>query len=31
MLVVLNHTPVVREGYRVGVPEPGIYDVVLEF
>ena len=29
MLVVLNHTPVLREGYRVGVPEPGIYDVVL--
>ena len=29
MLVVLNHTPVLREGYRIGVPEPGIFDVVL--
>ncbi|RMH51509.1 MAG: 1,4-alpha-glucan branching protein GlgB [Zetaproteobacteria bacterium] len=25
LLVVLNLTPVVREGYRIGVPEPGCY------
>ncbi|HEV2387453.1 MAG TPA: 1,4-alpha-glucan branching protein GlgB [Candidatus Acidoferrales bacterium] len=27
--VVLNFTPVVREGYRVGVPEPGFYVELL--
>ncbi|MFO7303043.1 MAG: 1,4-alpha-glucan branching protein GlgB [Acidobacteriota bacterium] len=25
VVVVLNFTPVVREGYRIGVPEPGFY------
>jgi 1,4-alpha-glucan branching enzyme len=25
LIVVLNFTPVVREGYVVGVPEPGVY------
>jgi 1,4-alpha-glucan branching enzyme len=25
LLVVLNFTPVVREGYRIGVPTPGVY------
>jgi len=25
MIVVLNATPVVRPGYRVGVPQPGFY------
>jgi 1,4-alpha-glucan branching enzyme len=29
MIVVLNATPVVREGYRVGVPHPGFYKEVL--
>jgi len=29
LLVVLNLTPVVREGYRLGVPQPGIYSEVL--
>ena len=29
MIVVLNATPVVREGYRVGVPNPGYYKEVL--
>ena len=29
ILVVLNHTPVVRENYRVGVPGEGTYDVIL--
>ena len=24
-IVVCNFTPIVRQGYRVGVPEPGIY------
>jgi 1,4-alpha-glucan branching enzyme len=28
-VVVLNATPVVREGYRVGVPQPGFYQEVL--
>ncbi|HBG02397.1 MAG TPA: 1,4-alpha-glucan branching enzyme, partial [Firmicutes bacterium] len=25
LLVVVNFTPVVREAYRIGVPEPGAY------
>ena len=25
MLAVFNFTPIVREGYRMGVPEPGRY------
>ena len=29
ILVVLNHTPVVRENYRVGVSGEGTYDVIL--
>ena len=29
MVVVLNATPVVRAGYRVGVPQPGFYREVL--
>jgi 1,4-alpha-glucan branching enzyme len=29
LLVILNATPVVREGYRVGVPQPGYYEEVL--
>jgi 1,4-alpha-glucan branching enzyme len=29
LLFVCNFTPVVRQGYRVGVPEPGAYDEVL--
>jgi 1,4-alpha-glucan branching enzyme len=29
LLIVLNFTPVVRENYRVGVPEPGLYREVL--
>jgi 1,4-alpha-glucan branching enzyme len=29
MIVVLNATPVVRSGYRVGVPQPGFYREVL--
>ena len=28
-VVVCNFTPVVRQGYRVGVPEPGLYREVL--
>ena len=28
-VVVLNFTPEVREGYRIGVPEPGVYEEVL--
>ncbi len=28
-LVVLNFTPVPRHGYRIGVPEPGLYTEVL--
>jgi 1,4-alpha-glucan branching enzyme len=27
--VVLNFTPVVRRGYRVGVPEPGVYEEIF--
>jgi 1,4-alpha-glucan branching enzyme len=27
--VVLNWTPVVRDGYRIGVPEPGYYQEIL--
>ena len=29
MVVVLNATPVVREGYRLGVPQPGYYREIL--
>jgi len=29
VIVVLNFTPVVREGYRLGVPAPGWYQVLL--
>ena len=27
--MILNATPVVREGYRVGVPQPGFYEEIL--
>jgi len=29
LLVVLNATPVVRYGYRMGVPRPGHFDEIL--
>ena len=29
MLVVLNFTPVVRKDYRIGVPEAGVYQEIL--
>jgi 1,4-alpha-glucan branching enzyme len=29
VIVVLNFTPVVREGYRIGVPEPGRYEEIM--
>jgi 1,4-alpha-glucan branching enzyme len=29
LVVVLNWTPIVRHGYRVGVPEPGFYAELL--
>jgi 1,4-alpha-glucan branching enzyme len=29
LVVVLNLTPVVREGYRIGVPRPGLYREIL--
>ena len=29
MVVVLNATPVIRGGYRIGVPHPGFYREVL--
>jgi 1,4-alpha-glucan branching enzyme len=29
ILVVLNFTPVVRHGYRLGVPEPGLYEEIF--
>jgi 1,4-alpha-glucan branching enzyme len=29
LVVVLNATPVVRPGYRIGVPQPGFYQEVL--
>jgi 1,4-alpha-glucan branching enzyme len=29
LIVILNATPVVREGYRTGVPQPGFYSEVL--
>jgi 1,4-alpha-glucan branching enzyme len=29
LAVVVNATPVVREGYRVGVPQPGFYGEIL--
>jgi 1,4-alpha-glucan branching enzyme len=29
VVVVLNWTPIVREGYRIGVPEPGFYEEVI--
>jgi 1,4-alpha-glucan branching enzyme len=29
MVVVVNFTPVPREGYRIGVPKPGTYGEVL--
>jgi 1,4-alpha-glucan branching enzyme len=28
-VVVLNATPVVRKGYRIGVPRPGFYKEIL--
>ena len=30
VLAVCNFTPVRREGYRIGVPQPGAYEVVLD-
>jgi 1,4-alpha-glucan branching enzyme len=29
IICVTNMTPIVRENYRLGVPEEGVYDVVL--
>lgn len=29
LLIVLNATPVVRYGYRIGVPRPGHFDEIL--
>ncbi|OGT80700.1 MAG: 1,4-alpha-glucan branching enzyme [Gammaproteobacteria bacterium RIFCSPLOWO2_02_FULL_61_13] len=29
VIVVLNFTPVVRSGYRVGAPEPGVYQEIF--
>ena len=29
LIVILNATPVVREGYRIGVPQPGFYTEIL--
>jgi 1,4-alpha-glucan branching enzyme len=29
IIVILNATPVVRYGYRVGVPRPGHYEEIL--
>ena len=29
LIVILNATPVVREGYRIGVPQPGFYSEIL--
>ena len=29
LVIILNATPVVREGYRVGVPQPGFYEEVM--
>jgi 1,4-alpha-glucan branching enzyme len=29
LIVILNATPVVREGYRVGVPQAGFYEEIL--
>ena len=29
LLFVLNATPVVREGYRIGAPQPGFYEEIL--
>jgi len=29
VLVVLNFTPVVRHGYRLGVPQPGVYQEIF--
>ncbi|MCF7999458.1 MAG: alpha amylase C-terminal domain-containing protein, partial [Methylovulum sp.] len=29
ILVILNFTPVVREHYRIGVPQPGLYTEIL--
>src|ERR1700730_16106237 len=29
MIVVLNATPVVRKGYRIGVPQPGFYKEIM--
>jgi 1,4-alpha-glucan branching enzyme len=29
LVIVLNCTPVVREGYRLGVPQPGYYEEIL--
>jgi 1,4-alpha-glucan branching enzyme len=29
LLVVCNFTPIVRHGYRLGVPEPGVYEEVF--
>jgi 1,4-alpha-glucan branching enzyme len=29
ILVICNFTPVVRPGYRLGVPEPGVYEEIM--
>jgi 1,4-alpha-glucan branching enzyme len=29
IIVVLNFTPVIRENYRIGVPEAGDYEVIF--
>ncbi len=29
MVAVLNWTPIVRHGYRIGVPEPGFYTELI--
>jgi 1,4-alpha-glucan branching enzyme len=29
LIVILNATPVVREGYRIGVPQPGFYSEIM--
>ncbi|MCW9012859.1 MAG: 1,4-alpha-glucan branching protein GlgB [Gammaproteobacteria bacterium] len=29
LVIVLNFTPVPRENYRIGVPEPGVYEEIL--
>jgi len=29
IIVILNFTPVIREAYRIGVPESGEYEIIL--